>query len=352
MNKQDEYKIRTEDQPFCCNCGEKGKLLYSELKDDIFGASGIWGFKKCPNDKCGLIWLDSMPLEIEIGKAYKTYYTHETYREQVEKSDSGTLRRFYDIIKTSYLSYRYSYEPTSTNGLTDIIGRLLYFSPSKRSYVDSSVFFLRAKPGGRLLEVGCGSGKTLSYLQKLGWQTEGVDFDPAAVHNARSKGLIVLLGSLDKQNYPDNHFDAVVMSHLIEHVHDPLRLVKESRRILKHGGKLVVLTPNSRSLGHKLFQQRWRGLEPPRHLYIFNRMSLSSVVMNAGFKRLDVSTTIHNANDILIASETHKADKNYIEGNPQPMYRRAWARCVQYIEWILLKFGFDLGEEIALIAEK
>ncbi len=352
MDEQAKNVIRSKDSPLCKGCGKEGLLVYAELKDLLFGAPGLWGVRKCPSEHCGLMWPDPMPLEEEIGKAYKNYYTHEKYRVAIEKNDMGILRRFYNITKTSYLAYRYGYDQTHFGGLQSILGRLIQLIPSRRVYLDSSVYFLRANPGGRLLEVGCGSGETLMHMLKLGWQAEGVDFDPAAVDCARSKGLNVSLGSLEQQEYPDNHFDAVVMSHLIEHVHDPLLLVKESRRVLKPGGNLVILTPNNRSFGHKLFREEWRGLEPPRHLNIFCRMSLCNLVKIAGFKRLTVSSTIRNANFIFIASWAYKKDNKYIEGRPQPFAIRLIASLLQYIEWVFLKCGFDLGEEIALVAIK
>lgn len=103
-------------------------------------------------------------------------------------------------------------------------------------------------------------------MQALGWQVEGVDFDPKGVRNAQAKGLTVHLGDLDRQGYPDDSFDAVAMSHVIEHVPDPSALLRECRRILKPGGRLVVLTPNVASWGHRLYGSDWRGLEPPRRM--------------------------------------------------------------------------------------
>lgn len=352
MNKQIfEDEIRTKKCSFCSICGSEGNSLYYGLKDVIFEAPGMWGFRICTNDLCRLIWLDPMPLEDEIGKAYSTYYTHIGYRKTVEKNNVSQLRKLYNTMKVGYLSYRYGYEPADSPCVR-ALGRLISLVPSRRVALDFSVFFLSANPGGRLLEVGCGSGETLRLLLKLGWQAEGVDFDPHAVHNARDKGLSVSLGSLEQQYYSDNHFDAVVMSHLIEHVYDPLRLLQESRRILKPGGHIVIITPNSDSFGHKWFQQYWRGLEPPRHLHIFSCMSLGILAKKAGFKHLKLSSTIRNADNIFILSEMYRTSNDVIEGRPETIRRRAWAKSMQYIEWLLLLFRCDVGEEIALIAKK
>ena len=128
----------------------------------------------------------------------------------------------------------------------------------------------------------------------MGRFAEGVDFDPAAVRNAKGKGLQVHLGKLETQEYPDNHFDAITMSHVIEHVHNPLQLLHECYRILKPGGRLVVATPNCESWGHKIFKRNWRGLEPPRHLYLFSMMSLNKAVDIAGFRVVFIRSTVHS----------------------------------------------------------
>jgi predicted SAM-dependent methyltransferase len=105
------------------------------------------------------------------------------------------------------------------------------------------------------------------------------------VESARFQyGLQVKSGSLIQQNYPSNSFDAVTMRHVIEHIYEPLELLKECHRILKPGGSLVIETPNMESLSSRYFQDYWRGLEPPRHLHLFNLASLKSIAISAGFQ--------------------------------------------------------------------
>lgn len=347
----DKDVIMTRPNPRCQICGSAGVVIYGSLQDVIFGAHGGWGFKKCVNSNCEHIWLDPIPLESEIGKAYKKYYTHEGYRKVANRNNVNLLRTIYNILKINYLSYRYDYTVSKTQ-FSKTLGRLIYLLPPQRAYLDFSVFFLRANPSGRLLEIGCGSGVTLSRMAELGWVVEGVDFDPSAVVNAKSKGLTVALGTLEQQQYVENFFDAIVMSHLFEHVHDPLRLLQESHRILKTGGKLVIVTPNCNSLCHKLLGQRWRGLEPPRHLNIFSIKSLTALARRSGFSNLSVSSSIRNADGIYIASIMHQRGTGWIEGTKVSLGLRVWACCIQYVEWFLLLFKRDSGEELTLIAEK
>ena len=66
--------IEVEAAPSCPSCGTAGQPLYPRLRDHTFGAPGEWAMKRCP--VCTLMWLDPRPTVSDIGKVYRTYYTH------------------------------------------------------------------------------------------------------------------------------------------------------------------------------------------------------------------------------------------------------------------------------------
>jgi SAM-dependent methyltransferase len=100
-----------------------------------------------------------------------------------------------------------------------------------------------------------------------------------------------------------NSFHAITMSHVIEHVHDPRELLTRSFELLKPGGQLYVETPNIDALGHSSFKRSWRGLEPPRHLILFNGDSLVGLLREIGFHKIK-QRIIPSPLDFIIAASS------------------------------------------------
>lgn len=304
--------------------------------------------KQCINKECCFVWLDPAPHETELWKLYTNYYTHtgSTYPA------IGTIKRYYFFIRDCYLALRFGYCDGLRQYKVRWLGFLLYLFPSRRANVDYSVMYLTNKSGGKLLEIGCGNGGMLKNMNLLGWQTEGVDFDPAAVEIARAKGLKVNLGSLHDQEYVDSTFDAVILSHVIEHVPNPLALLSEIHRILKPGGIISLVTPNFKSLGRNVFGSSWLHLDPPRHLFLFDPNTLINLTQTAGFTKLSMVTTIRDAAGLFYASFMLKRKNKFIMGTQPQAIVKLILLITTLIEWAVIKIFRNKGEEIAFIGVK
>jgi SAM-dependent methyltransferase len=191
----------------------------------------------------------------------------------------------------------------------------------------------------------------LAELQELGWNVEGLDFDAVAVKNAQAKGVRVWLGTLVEQQFPDNCFDAIATSHLIEHLHDPIGFLKECYRILRPNGLLVLITPNTFSWIHKIFGSDWRGLEPPRHLYLFGASSLAKLVSQAGFSRVASASTPRGVNSYLASSLLKRANK-VMPSTSLIAYQQVRAEVLGLIEWLRIIVNKESGEELLVTAVK
>jgi 2-polyprenyl-3-methyl-5-hydroxy-6-metoxy-1,4-benzoquinol methylase len=282
-----------------------------------------------------------MPLTEDIAKAYLSYYTHDGS----DPAEGPTPSRTHNWTAAGYLAHRYGYPAGIRSRL---FGPLAWLRPDLKANLDFATLYLDHHPGGRLLEVGCGSGAALKEMEARGWSVEGVDFDPQAVKAARARNLSVRLGTLEQQAYPDDSFDAIAMVHVIEHVPDPRGLLRECRRILRPGGDLVAITPNAGSLGHRLFGPDWRGLEPPRHLHIFTRRSLEHIAKDAGFIDARAATTVRDADNLLVACRALRRARQTGGEYKRRESDRKWAETLQFVEAMLMVIGFGFGEELLL----
>jgi len=106
-----------------------------------------------------------------------------------------------------------------------------------------------------------------------------LEIDPNAVSEARRRGLDVTEGSFDRLSDFEHRFDAVVCSHVLEHVHEPRVLLEKMSRALKPGGILYLSYPNPQSAVFRVFGRHWRGLEAPRHICLPTKRSLRKLLV-------------------------------------------------------------------------
>lgn len=338
--------IRAEPQTDCLCCGARGEPLYEGLRDRLFGTVGTWAISRCPNPDCGLLWLDPMPLAEDIHKAYERYYTHAARRE-----GGGLVRSLFDGAKRGYLANHYGYNE-GVSPWERLLGLLPWIYPGRPAELDFSVMWLEAGSRGRLLDVGAGSGWLVEHMNRLGWRAEGLDFDPQSVASARARGLVFHHGGLPQQDFPEASFDAVTMSHCIEHVHDPLAWLVEARRILRPGGRLALATPNNASFCHARFAASWFPLDPPRHLQLFNRHAMAALVRRAGFSRFRMFTSIRDANGAFIASRAIREAGSFDMLAPVGVASKLAGRGVQLLEAMVKLLRPDAGEDLVVLAER
>jgi 2-polyprenyl-3-methyl-5-hydroxy-6-metoxy-1,4-benzoquinol methylase len=284
-----------------------------------------------------------MPVEEDLPQLYETYYTH---------SERGkSIARVRQAIQGAYWSSYFGYADRGVFG-SAVLATLLTLFPGLRAELAQQIFELPPQEGGRLLDIGCGSGAALMRMADLGWQVEGVEFDEKAVQFATSNGLDVRLGSLEQQAYPADIFDAVVMNHVIEHVWNPRALLRECRRILKPGGRLVCITPNAAAWCHALFESDWRGLEPPRHLHIFTKRSLHCLTQSSDWISLEVRSTIASTHYMAWASSKLKLDGQYSMNMRPGAMGEITTRAFQTIAAAKHVFAPECGEELVMHAVK
>jgi len=348
-------RIAARPRPRCPMCGAAGTPRYRGVRDRIYAAPGSWSVAQCPNAACRTLWLDPVPTAADIGKAYRTYYTHH------EPTPPPRVRRIIGLLEAArrvYLQRRLGYSAPTGSALASPVSRLLAALPGGRDALEDTACHLPApSAGARLLDVGFGNGLQLRRMRELGWKVTGVDTDPTAVAAARDSGLDVRLGDLADQAFPEGTFDAIYSSHVIEHVHEPESLLRECHRVLKPGGVLVVVTPNARSWGHHVFGENWFLLEPPRHLVIVGPNALQAAAQRAGFGVVETRTSGRIAFITWIGSRDIRTDgrvTSFLGATtaPVPLGRLLRSPAAHFAEGLLLRTRPDAGEEIILTARR
>jgi len=255
----------------CYVCGSPGAPLHDGVLNWRTPDSVRYSFWRCQNTACGHAWLESASARA-VDAYPANYYTHAP-------APASLRARSLARVKRSRLGHALGY-----------------------------VMYLRGMVPGSVLEVGCGSGSCLAELRDLGWEVHGVEpvADAAAVAREHYR-VPVVVGTLDEATFAPKSFDAVVMTHVIEHVPDPLPLLRACRTLLRPGGKLVVTCPNVDAYGHKKYGMYWIALDPPRHEHVFTRMSLVALARAAGFSSVDARTSVRGALGNFAGSEQVRA---------------------------------------------
>ncbi|MBZ5576004.1 MAG: glycosyltransferase [Acidobacteriia bacterium] len=139
--------------------------------------------------------------------------------------------------------------------------------------------------GGRLLEIGSGTGDLLAEAAELGYDVTGVEFSESACGRARERlgdtGRIVHgdIGRLTEEN----HYDVCVMADVIEHVQDPRDFLDRVYRLIRPGGIAIIATPSLQSWSARLMRSQWMEFKT-EHLHYFTPETLHSLLFQTGLE--------------------------------------------------------------------
>jgi 2-polyprenyl-3-methyl-5-hydroxy-6-metoxy-1,4-benzoquinol methylase len=153
--------------------------------------------------------------------------------------------------------------------------------------------------GGRILDVGCGSGFFLRALDSAKWERFGIEPGEAAAREAeRFLGTgHVIAGSLIESGFTGSTFDVITLWSALEHANEPRANLREAKRLIKPGGSLIIQVPNAASYQARFFRGDWFALDAPRHRYHFTFPLLQQMLSNNGFEiyRATYSSKAHNS---------------------------------------------------------
>lgn len=225
----------------CHLCGSKEKRIYHRIN------SGI-DIVQCK--RCGLVYLNPQPSVEEIRKLYsKDYFNHTYLKKEAHSRLRNTARLILEEVER-------------------------YHQP------------------GRILDIGAAGGHSLKVAQEKGWEPFGVEISSYATSWAKENfDLDILSGTLEEAKFPDDFFDAIIMSHTLEHLPHPLATLQEACRVLKRRGIVYIAVPSLNLLKAKVRRKENLGaLRDEEHLYWFSPQTLKAMLEKVGFKILKVDT--------------------------------------------------------------
>jgi SAM-dependent methyltransferase len=227
-----------------------------------------WHLSYC--DACNVLSVDPVPSENELSKIYEgDFYTSNIYRGGIG-----------DWMMQKPLD-------TQKNKNHGLLKKLKRARMRKRdlAYVRKMAEPLKASDKRiRFLDIGCGTGETLTAAAKLEWEASGIELSPAAAAIARERsGRPVFNGPFESFAGPETQYDIIHVGDVLEHIREPNRLIAWAESKLVPGGILRVQVPNDLA-GYRmrLFSKIW-WMFPPIHLHYFTPSSLSALLERHGF---------------------------------------------------------------------
>ena len=164
---------------------------------------------------------------------------------------------------------------------------------------------------GRILDIGAGTGDFLSVAKKDGWQTIGVEPSTKAKSIAINKGVSFVELTTELEN---NSFDVISMWHVLEHVPDLDKQIKELKRLLKPTGTLIIAVPNFKSFDAKYYGKFWAAFDVPIHFWHFSKTAIKLLFEKEKMKLEKVLPMKFDSFYVSLLSEKYKSGKmNFIK---------------------------------------
>ena len=252
----------------CSLCESNNFTLVSE--GDRYG----FDLKKQFCNQCGLI--QTYPaLSREFHEEFYSYHYRPLYLKSKTVDYEDVIKEQNDKAK-KYLDYFFN------NGLSE---KLADFS---------------------IIEIGCSSGGTIDALKTAAKSVQGCDLDVEAIKFAKNKFKLNVELGMYPSSLPDGP-KLFILSHMLEHVFNPLETLKKIRLIMNLGDYLFIAVPGINSVAEGDYKNDLRRYFHIAHVTDFSATTLTNVTNHAGFKSINIDEEI---NGLFIADKITNWKKN------------------------------------------
>jgi 2-polyprenyl-3-methyl-5-hydroxy-6-metoxy-1,4-benzoquinol methylase len=243
----------------CIVCDELANYKEYVVREMMFGTKDQFTYLECSN--CGCLQIKQVPSD--LSKYYpKNYYSFKTTKLKSFKSYFISLRDKHSI------------------GFNNLIGKILAKYFPAPFYL--KVFkVINAKRDWKILDIGSGAGEKLLALKRIGFKNL-LGIDPNIPKDIKySDGLRVLKMSISEV---DDKFDLILFNHSLEHMEEPVSILKEVAKKITDQSLVVIRIPVAGSYAWQKYGTDWDGLDAPRHIFIPTKKSLKFLAEKSGFE--------------------------------------------------------------------
>ena len=248
-----------------CGC-ENNKHFLSAIDHNVSGDS--FNIVICTD--CNFKFTNPIPSEETIGKYYKSenYISHSGTKK-------GLINYIYHKVRDRQLKMKLNLISSLTKNKS-------------------------------LLDIGCGTGEFINLCKNKSWEVLGLEPDSDARELAKKNYNIDLLEQDNLYSIKEKKVSVITLWHVLEHVYNLEKDLKQYAKILKDNGYLIIAVPNCNSYDAKQYKEHWVAYDLPIHLYHFTQKDINSLANKTGFKLIKTVPLIYDAFYISMLSEKKK----------------------------------------------
>lgn len=167
----------------------------------------------------------------------------------------------------------------------------------------------------KLLDIGCGTGDFLQTAQQNNWKVSGIEPNEQARIIANNKTNSSVFETQQLLKFNEQSFDVITLWHVLEHLPDLEDHIEIFKKLLKPKGTLIIAVPNYKSFDAKYYKEFWAAYDVPRHLWHFNKDSISKLVTKYFMEVVKIKPMWFDAFYVSLLSEKYKKGKmNFVSG--------------------------------------
>ena len=165
------------------------------------------------------------------------------------------------------------------------------------------------------LDIGCGTGEFLNACKNSGFKTEGIEPSKLAREQAINNYNLSVTHNTELEQFKSSQFDTISMWHVLEHIPELNKTIREFNRILNKNGKVIIAVPNHNSWDAKYYKEYWAGWDTPIHLWHFSKLSIEKIFKIHDFKLIEKKPMLFDSYYVSLLSEEFKTGKKkYVKG--------------------------------------